>query len=260
MPIAKVNGININYQIHGQGYPLIMITGFTGNIKNWMFQIPAFRKKFQVIVFDNRGSGNTDKPEGPYSAKMMAEDTVALMDHLGIKKAHMLGFSMGGAIAQEIALNFPDRINKLVLVGAWSKNNDAETGLTPELKQTMQLSAQRIPDATMSLAINKTLFRLIFLPIMRMANRRMGTAGYPGTLGQRDACLAFNTSGRLNLIKAPTLVMAGTKDRCIKAASSALLAKQIPNVKLMLIENASHTVFLECRHRFNNEVLSFLGN
>jgi 3-oxoadipate enol-lactonase len=258
MPVAKINGLNINYQVQGQGDPLVMISGFTGNLQNWMFQTPTFKRYYKVITFDNRGSGKSSKPAGPYSAKLMAEDTLALMDYLGVEKAHIVGFSMGGSIAQEIAIDFPQRVNKLVLVGCWSRNNDMSTGLTPELRGVMQLSAHRIPDSVMSLAINHKFYRMIFLPLISIINRRMGTAAYQGVLGQRDACLAHNTSDRLNRINLPTLVIFGTKDRCIKPASSEELSRQIPGARLLKIDNASHTVFLENSGRFNREVLRFL--
>jgi pimeloyl-ACP methyl ester carboxylesterase len=258
VPIVKINGLDINYQVKGQGESLVMITGFTGNLQNWIFQTPTFKKQFQVITFDNRGSGKSAKPEGPYSAKMMAEDTIALMDYLGVKKAHILGFSLGGSIAQEIAINFPERVNKLILVGSWSNNNDELIGLTADLKGVMRLPAQRISSSVMSLAINKTLYRIIFLPFINMVNRRMGAAAYPGILGQRDACLAHNTSDRLNRIIVPTLIMVGMKDRCIKPASSEVLSKQIPGAKLLKFDNAAHVIFLEMSRRFNREVLNFL--
>jgi pimeloyl-ACP methyl ester carboxylesterase len=91
MPLAKLNGININYKAEGQGEPLVMIMGFTANRSNWMPQIPFFKRFYRVITFDNRGVGKSDKPQGPYSTKMMADDTVRLMDLLGIKKAHIMG-------------------------------------------------------------------------------------------------------------------------------------------------------------------------
>jgi 3-oxoadipate enol-lactonase len=89
MPAAKVNGININYKIEGQGEPLVMIMGLSADQGDWVFQVPLFRKYYRVITFDNRGIGKSDKPEGAYSTKMMAEDTIGLMDCLGIEKAHI---------------------------------------------------------------------------------------------------------------------------------------------------------------------------
>ncbi len=95
MPKANVNGININYGVYGHGEPLVLIMGFAGPKLGWIFQRCFFKKHYQVVTFDNRGVWRTDKPEGPYSIKMMADDTVGLMDHLGIKKANILGVSMG---------------------------------------------------------------------------------------------------------------------------------------------------------------------
>ena len=115
MPIAEVNGININYAVAGRGEPLVMIAGFSAAQSLWKSQIPTFKKQFQVVIFDNRGVGKSDKPKGPYSPRMMSEDTIKLMDYLNIKKAHILGHSMGGLIAQEIAINYPERINEINL-------------------------------------------------------------------------------------------------------------------------------------------------
>ena len=91
MPMANVNGININYSVRGQVEPLIMISGTGANQSSWMFQIGSFKKYYRTITFDNRGSGKSDKPAGPYTTKMMDDDTIGLMDHLNIEKTHILG-------------------------------------------------------------------------------------------------------------------------------------------------------------------------
>jgi pimeloyl-ACP methyl ester carboxylesterase len=91
MPKANVNGINISYRVEGQGDPLVMIMGLGSAQNNWRFQIGSFKKYYRTITFDNRGIGKSDKPTGPYTIKMMADDIIGLMDHLGIEKAHILG-------------------------------------------------------------------------------------------------------------------------------------------------------------------------
>jgi len=95
MPIANINGINMNYKVQGQGKPLIMIMGAGSNQSGWRFQTGLFKKYFRTITFDNRGVGKSDKPAGPYTMRMMADDTIGLMDHLKIERAHVLGGSMG---------------------------------------------------------------------------------------------------------------------------------------------------------------------
>ena len=141
MPIAKINGININYVVQGRGEPLVMIAGFSADQNLWKSQIPAFKKQFQAVIFDNRGVGKSDKPKGPYSPRMMSEDTIKLMDYLNIKKAHILGHSMGGLIAQEIAINYPERTMKLILASTYAYQDNYGNGLTPATLEASKLPA-----------------------------------------------------------------------------------------------------------------------
>jgi pimeloyl-ACP methyl ester carboxylesterase len=121
MPKANIHGINLYYQVHGEGAPLVMVQGFGGGHRGWFFQTRAFKKYFQVIIFDNRGIGRSDKAPGQYTVRDLADEAIGLMDYLHIDKAHILGMSMGGMVAQELAINYPDRLKKLVLTWA----NDA---------------------------------------------------------------------------------------------------------------------------------------
>jgi len=116
MSKAKINDINMYYDVQGDGFPLVMIMGFLGNADLWdPRMLPALADKFKVITFDNRGAGRTDVSDKEFSIRLLAEDTVGLMDVLNVPKAHVLGISMGGMIAQELALNYPERVEKLIL-------------------------------------------------------------------------------------------------------------------------------------------------
>ena len=115
MSIAHVNDIDIYFEIHGSGPPLVLIMGLRRNAEWWYRQIPELSKHFTIIAFDNRGAGRSDKPEMEYSIRLFADDTAGLMNFLGIPKAHILGISMGGYIAQELAINHPDKVNGLIL-------------------------------------------------------------------------------------------------------------------------------------------------
>jgi pimeloyl-ACP methyl ester carboxylesterase len=120
VPKAKINDINIYYDVHGDGFPLVMVMGFLGNADCWdPRMLPALSDKFKVIMFDNRGAGRTDVSDKEFSIKLLAEDTVGLMDVLNVPKAHVLGTSMGGMIAQELALNYPGRVEKLILTATF---------------------------------------------------------------------------------------------------------------------------------------------
>lgn len=116
MPKVKVNDINIYYKIHGEGEPFIVIWGIGGEILQFTHQLTnLMSKKYKIILFDSRGTGRTDKPDHPYSIEMMAEDTVILMEVLGVKSAHILGISMGSRIALSIAAKYPEKVKSLIL-------------------------------------------------------------------------------------------------------------------------------------------------
>lgn len=257
MPLAKLNGIHISYQVEGEGEPLVMIMGFTASRIGWLPQRRFFRKYYRVITFDNRGAGKSDKPPGPYSTRMMADDTVELMGVLGIEKAHIVGLSMGGMIAQELAINYPRRVMKLVLAATYARQ-DETSGDTPELAKFLHLDPEKKASALIGLAFNKPFYRFSFGLLARIQTRFMAASGEVGIAGQSEACLKHDTVERLSSIKAPTLVIVGTGDRIIRPVSSEVLAGKIPNAKLVRVEGASHYFSFEMKNIFNREVLNFL--
>jgi pimeloyl-ACP methyl ester carboxylesterase len=232
MPLDRLNDINISYQVEGQGEPLVMIMGFTAGRIGWMPQIP-------------------------YSTRMMADDTVKLMDLLGIEKAHIMGLSMGGMIAQELAINYPQRVMKLVLACTYARQ-DETSGDTLEQAKFLQLTPEKKVSAMIGLAFNKPLYRFTFGLLARVQTRFREASGRVGIEEQSEACLKHNTLERLSSITAPTLVIVGTGDRIIKPVSSEVIAGKIPNSKLVRVEGASHYFSFEMKNVFNREVLNFL--
>ena len=257
MPLAKLNGVNINYHVEGQGEPLVMIMGFSARRSGWIRQMPFFRNYYRVITLDNRGVGKSDKPPGPYSTKMMADDTVGLMDLLGIEKAHIMGASMGGMIAQELAIDYPQRVMKLILACTYA-SQDGTGGDTLEQAKFLQLSPGEKASAMIGLAFNKPLYRFIFGLLARLQTGLVRTSGGAGIAGQSEACRIHNTLDRLPLITAPTLVIVGTADRIIKPVSSEVIAAKIPSARLVRLEGGSHCFPFEMKNEFNREVLDFL--
>jgi len=268
MPKARVNGINIFYKVQGRGEPLILIMGFGGECGDWVLQLRAFKKHYRVITFDNRGVGKSDKPREPYSTKTMADDVVRLMDYLGIDKAHILGTSMGGMIAQEVAINHPERVRKLILAST-SAGRDEKSRHSPVLLKAMGLKEDFSDEDIKSVDIGKVMTSLnahafssgmIKLMAVPYCWLRMKLFGIKGLKGQFEAAMTHSTLDRLHLIKAPTLVITGTEDRILPPHLSDLLASKIPNARLVKIEGGSHTVMAEKRGRFNREVLDFLAS
>ncbi len=259
MPVVKANGININYKVEGTGEPLVMISGFTMNLGQWRRQVPSFKKHYQVITFDNRGAGKSGKPEGPYSSLLMAEDTIQLMDHLKIEKAHILGGSMGTLVAQEIAISYPKRVMKLILSSPWACHDDGANGFTSEVLAAMELPLRQLLFKFADALVTNPFNRLILIPVLRMQIRRIKGAQVTGITGQAGCILGFNSVDRLQAIKAPTLIMAGTGDRLIKQPGSAeTIARKIPNSRLVTINGGPHALPMEQTRIFNKEVLDFL--
>ena len=259
MPLAKLSGIKISYKVEGQGDPIVMIMGFTARRSGWISQVPDFRKHYRVITFDNRGVGKSDKPPGPYSTKMMADDTVKLMDYLGIEKAHIMGASMGGMIAQELAINYPERVMKLVLACTYAYQ-DRTSGNSPEQAKLAQVPPDKMANAMIHLAFNNPLYRITFGIFAGIQSKFIGASAKQGISGQAEACVTHNTLERLPLITAPTLVIVGTEDKIINPVSSDILASKIPNAKLVKLEGGSHSFTLEMSNIFNHEVINFLKN
>lgn len=263
MPKAYVNGVNINYKVRGEGEPLVLIMGFAAPRWAWFFQTRAFRKYYRVITFDNRGVGKTDKPSEPYTAKTMADDTIALMDHLGIDKAHILGYSMGGIIAQELVINYPERVRKLILASALSTIHQVASEMLEALGLGEDFSEEDVRSADIGKALssllansfNSRLYRMILAPIVPIYARLIGLEGLRGQL---EAVAGCNTLDRLQTIEAPTLVIVGTEDKAAAPGGSEVMASRIPNAKLVKVEGGSHGYIWEMPGRFNKEVLDFL--
>jgi pimeloyl-ACP methyl ester carboxylesterase len=265
MPKAPVNGISMYYEVQGKGVPLVMIQGFAGNHQAWFFQTPVFRKYYKVIVFDNRGVGKSGRAGESYTIRTMADDVIGLMDYLAIDKAHILGLSMGGLIAQEVAISYPERVIKLVLGSTFvdRQRNDVH----PELMKALgvregdtevdirRIDFRKLMNFMVSSAFNKILYRMVLVPLSRRSMKSIDASGY---LEQMAAVTSYTTLDRLHLIKAPTLVITGTGDRLVSPSMSDLLASRIPNARLVKVKGGSHALFMEMRGRFNKEVLEFL--
>ena len=267
MPTVKVSDISIYYETCGEGEPLLLIMGYGGNCRWWASQIPALSQDYQAIAFDNRGAGRSDKPDVPYTIEMMAGDTVGLLGALDIDAAHIYGVSMGGMIAQEFALRYPDKVISLILGcttpgGRNSILADAETlaflfdterrkRLTPEedARETLPyLFTQEFIDK------NPRLMEAIVASTLEY-----GATPLHGYQRQGEAIMGFNAYDRLTEIKAPTLVIAGTADRLIPVENSRILASGIHNAELVILENVGHGFFTEAFEEANKAILDFLG-
>jgi 3-oxoadipate enol-lactonase len=275
MSTAQINGIELYYEEQGSGDPLLLIMGLAADSLAWMFQLPAFAERYRTIVFDNRGVGRSSKPAGPYTIHQMAEDAAGLLDHLGIASAHVVGVSMGGMIAQELALRHARRVRRLVLACTYGRP-DAEVGrqLESSLKLfggtrgpngEIQIDLSALDPLTFFQHLLPTVFNAQFimteLPKLMQVFSGALQFGFSmdAILAQVAATQSHDTVDRLEQISAPTLVLTGDSDMLIPARNSEVLAERIPGAQLVKIPGGSHGFNFETPDLFNRAVLDFLG-
>lgn len=263
MPKVKVNDIQVYYELYGEGFPLIMIMGLGGNIDWWdPRMIQSLSKRFKLVVFDNRGAGRTDLSDRRYTVKLFAGDTSSLMDALGISRAHVFGISMGGMIAQELVLNCPEKVEKLVLCST----NSGGTESIPPSKDAMgmlmadrsALSPEEIARITIPLLLTQDFIKknpdFVELMIQQILKAPISREAF---MRQVNAIMEFDTCDRLPEVKAPTLILHGKQDILVPPENGSILAKGIPNAKLVYFKNSAHEL-IEEREKMMHLILDFL--
>ena len=261
---ADANGARLYYEVYGEGEPLLLIMGLGANHLSWTAQVPVYAREFQVIVFDNRGTGQSDFPEGvDCTIPLLADDSAALLDSLGVDAAHVYGVSMGGMIAQEMALRHPERVRSLIL-GATTPGGAHAAAPDPQALRGL-LDQGAAVDRVVSPAILEVLFSPAYLAehASELLDKFQRLADYPATSGeaytaQLRAVARHDTYDRLPDIAAPTLVLHGTDDPLLPVANGRILAERIPGAKLVLFEGARHFYLLEKEAEADAAVLDFL--
>ncbi|EGD52806.1 alpha/beta hydrolase fold protein [Thermoanaerobacter ethanolicus JW 200] len=263
MAKVRVNNIELYYEIHGNGQPLVLIEGLGCSKWMWFKQIYELKKYFKVIVFDLRGVGDSDKPDMEYSIKLFADDTAALVTELGFKKVHILGVSMGGYIAQELALEYPALVDRLILCST----HYGGPNIVP------------IPLSTLSIMLNGTgagnaLENLRIAMSLNFSDEYLSThkdefeqivkwkfekpQPFYAYKRQFYAGLAFDEESRVHLIKSPTLIMAGKDDKIVPYENALLLHSKIEDSEVEFFDNAGHMFFIEKAEEVNQKIVEFL--
>jgi 3-oxoadipate enol-lactonase len=264
MPQTTGNGINLYYEVHGEGEPLLLIMGLSLNSKSWFRTLPALSEHFKVIIFDNRGTGLSDKPNSPYSIEQMAEDAKCVMDAAGVDSAHVYGISMGGMIAQKLALMYPSRIRSLVLGCTTSGGvNHIQPGADVSMLMLARASSVTTPEE-MAWATAPILYSHAFLEEQRELvaediKKRIEIPVLPyAYMLQLQACLAHDTYNQIGQVKVPTLVIHGDEDKLVPYQNGVTLAEKIPNAEFLTIQGAGHIYVTEANDLVNEKVLNFL--
>ena len=231
MPTIKVNDIHMYYEIHGEGEPLVLIGGLGTDISEFDGIIRWLAQKYRVLAFDNRGAGRTDKPDMPYSIEMMAEDTEGLMNALAMPQAYILGISMGGRIALELALRHPKRVKRLILVSTSAQGSKS-------FKRRWRLRL-------LGIVSNMPIFRSKY-PQPHYAHVR-----------QRQASFVYNCTDRLHELQIPTLIMHGKKDKSIPYTLAEEMHAGIHGSKMITFKGSHIFFFMSERQQFLDAIAEF---
>jgi 3-oxoadipate enol-lactonase len=262
MPTANVNGIHINYQLDGDGpETIVLINGLADDLETWVLQMDdLLGAGYRVLRFDNRGVGQTSKPEGPYTSRMLADDAKALVDELGLKDVHLMGVSMGGMIAQEYALNHGGDLRTLTLACTYAAPG-------PFCSRMFAMWHDMAPVNGVPFIMRDVSIWAFTVPFFEeredeakefeaeMAAMDMSVEAY---LAQLHVIQTHDTTGRLDRISTPTLVLAGEQDILIPVSLSKRLQEQIPGAEWATTKGG-HASMWEHPGEFNRKYLEWIG-
>jgi 3-oxoadipate enol-lactonase len=260
MPYADNSGVKVYWEEEGVGDPLLLIMGLGYTHDMWYRTVPVVAGHYRTIRFDNRGVGRSDVPPGPYTIPAMAADAAAVMESAGIDRAHVFGISMGGMIAQEFALQYPDRVRSLILGCTSHGGPEAVVADREVITTLMDRGTMSVEDGV------RAMVPFIYdqaTPIERIEEdleiRRRTFPTAQGYFAQVQGILAYESLSRLSKLKTPTLVIHGESDRLIPPENGRRLARLIDGAKLVMIPGASHIFPTDQPDISHQAILDFLA-
>jgi pimeloyl-ACP methyl ester carboxylesterase len=261
MPYAERRGVRLFWTSEGNGDPLLLIMGLGYSHDMWHRTRAALSAHFRLILFDNRGVGKSDAPQGPYTMVQMADDAAAVLDAAGLDSAHVFGVSMGGMIAQEFALRYPQRVRRLALgctACGGPRAVRAERAVVDLLLNRANMAMEEAMEATVPFIYDPS------TPRERIeedfAHRRLVFPSPEGYSAQLAAVLGFESYSRLGGMTAPTLVIHGETDRLVPSGNGRLIADTIPGAQWELIPHASHLFITDQPERSHALIREFLAD
>jgi 3-oxoadipate enol-lactonase len=260
MVLVENQGATIYWDEQGQGEPVLLIMGLGYPSAMWYRTRPALAARYRTIVLDNRGAGRSATPPGPYSIRLMASDAAAVLDAAGIERAHVFGVSMGGMIAQEFTLQYPQKVLSLIL-GCTAAGGPtavrAEADATQMLMRRDKMSPEEAAEAAVPFIYDRATSRERIDE--DFAIRRPWFPSPEGYSAQLQGILAWEAYSRLGQIVAPTLVIHGESDRLVPPGNGSLIAGRIPSAKLVMVPRASHLFLTDQPEAANRVILDFLA-
>jgi 3-oxoadipate enol-lactonase len=260
MAFVDNQGARIYWDEQGQGGPVLLLMGLGYPSAMWYRIRPALSARYRTIALDNRGAGRSDVPPGPYSIPQMASDAAAVLDAAGIESAHVFGVSMGGMIAQEFALQHPQRVWSLIL-GCTAAGGPTAVRAEAEATRLLMTRDKMSPEQAAEAAVP-----FIYDPATPrewieedLAIRRPWLPSPEGYAAQLQGILGWEAYSRLGQIVAPTLVIHGESDRLVPPANASLIAEKIPGAKLVMIPRSSHLFLTDQPEAAHRAIFDFLA-
>jgi pimeloyl-ACP methyl ester carboxylesterase len=261
MAVVKTSAnVSINYEIYGQGPPLLLISGTGHDLTFWSGQLDRFSAAFTCIVLDNRGVGESSKPDPGYSLAEMADDAAAVLAAAGVDVAHVMGFSMGGHIAQELALNHPTMVGSLGIHHSWA-TPCPRLAAFQSTRKALALTGMReeLADVSLLCLFAQDYFQ-DHLDDMTARRRAMiaGMDDLSGWAGQLEACINGDTADRVMNISVPTLITASDKDMIVAVHRAEQLRNAISGARLEIMTGTGHVALIERPQEFADICFEFL--
>lgn len=265
MPRTTFGDLSIHWESYGEKEPLLLISGVSGGTWTWAESIEAWSPHFRVIVFDNIGSGRSSKPDRPYTIEEMADHAAAVLDAAGVRQTGVVGLSMGGMIAQELILRYPDRIHRLVLGSTHcggGKRIPPHPNVIQRFSNNKCLSQEEIVDKNLELLVTSRFRKKGSDAVKRYKERQLKAPLQPDYALKRqlEAIGAFDACERIHKIQVPTLILTAERDILVPPENGRLLYIQIPNAVKKSFANAGHLIHLECAQNFHESVIKFFSN
>jgi pimeloyl-ACP methyl ester carboxylesterase len=257
MPKVETGAINTYYEVHGKGEPLVMIHGLGSSVRDWEYQVDFFADKFQVITYDVRGHGKTDKPIGPYNIPLFTDDLVRLLEVLDTPQAHIIGISMGGMVAFQLAVSYPERVRSLTIVNSWADF------VPHSFRERLSIWQRVILFRLFSMRkIGEIIAGRLFIKpeqeeIRQVFIERWAENHKPAYMAATKGMVGWSVVDRVGEIACPTLLIAADEDYTPVAYKESY-ADQMRNAKLVVIEDSRHATPVEKPEEFNQAVMEFL--
>jgi pimeloyl-ACP methyl ester carboxylesterase len=263
MPTADIDGVNLHYDIEGEGPPLLLIAGLGANSSSWATVKPRLRDRFTCITFDNRGVGRSATPPGPYTIDQMADDTAGLIRHLGHDSVMAVGWSLGGSVLQALLIRNGDLVSKAVLLSAFPSYTELQHGWLDCLLTLRQSDVSAEAQAMFGMAWGFTGKMLVDHAGLAAGARLGAAAPYPtsfeGFAAQAHGLRRYDSRSMLPTVKTPTLVLVGAEDVLTPVSQSIEMAELIPNARLQVLPRGGHGMAIEYGAETVAAITGYLG-